>query len=172
MTRLRSRRPGLVSAVVLLLGMTACGGDGAEETVAGESAARGTVGNATATNGAATPTSIGTAVSTAAGPEEGCAHVVAASVEWSGATATVSATVRSADTGWEKYADRWEVRAPDGAVLGERVLTHPHETEQPFTRSLAGVELPADVPQVTIAAHDSVAGWCGETLTIDVPRAP
>jgi hypothetical protein len=81
-------------------------------------------------------------------------------------------TVRSADTGWDKYADRWEVRTGDGAVLGERILTHPHETEQPFTRTLAGVEIPSDVTTVTIAAHDSVAGWCGDTLTIDVPPLP
>lgn len=37
-------------------------------------------------------------------------------------------TVSSDDTGWDKYADRWDVVAPDGTVLGTRVLAHPHET--------------------------------------------
>jgi hypothetical protein len=77
--------------------------------------------------------------------------------------------VLSADTVWDKYADRWEVRAPDGRVLGERVLTHPHENEQPFTRALSGVEIPAELKEVVLAAHDSVAGFCGDTYTVAIP---
>ena len=68
-------------------------------------------------------------------------------------------TVRHADTGWDHYADAWEVRAPDGAVIGRRVLLHPHETEQPFTRSLSGVAIPPGVGQVRVVAHDLVHGW-------------
>ena len=81
----------------------------------------------------------------------------------------VAATVSSADTGDEKYADAWEVRAPDGTVLGERVLAHPHVEEQPFTRSLSPVEIPDDVAVVTVAARDSVVGFCGETVVAAVP---
>jgi hypothetical protein len=29
-----------------------------------------------------------------------------------------SVAVRHADTGWEHYADKWQVLGPDGAVLG------------------------------------------------------
>ena len=78
-------------------------------------------------------------------------------------------TVSSGDTGWDKYADRWEVRDETGAVLGVRELAHPHETEQPFTRSLSGVEIPPAVSQVVIAARDSVAGFCGATQTVALP---
>ena len=46
-------------------------------------------------------------------------------------------TVRSKDTGWDRYADRIEVLAPDGTVLATRVLFHPHDDEQPFTRDVA-----------------------------------
>lgn len=81
----------------------------------------------------------------------------------------VSATVRSADTGWEKYADLWEVRAPDGTVLGQRVLAHPHVDEQPFTRSLNAVAIPDGVGEVTIVARDSVAGFCGAEYVAEVP---
>ena len=42
-------------------------------------------------------------------------------------------TVQHADTGWDHYADAWEVLAPDGTVLGTRTLLHPHTDEQPFT---------------------------------------
>ena len=48
-------------------------------------------------------------------------------------------TVAHGDEGWDHYADKWEVLAPDGRVLGARVLLHPHVGEQPFTRSLGGV---------------------------------
>ena len=70
-----------------------------------------------------------------------------------------SVTVRHADEGWDHYADRWNVVAPDGTLLGTRVLLHPHENEQPFTRSLGGIEIPASLDRVTIRAHDSEHGW-------------
>ncbi len=52
-------------------------------------------------------------------------------------------TLRHADDGWDHYADGWEVVGPDGTVLGTRVLYHPHVQEQPFTRGLSGVKIPA-----------------------------
>ncbi|MEZ5669268.1 MAG: hypothetical protein R3F55_17890 [Alphaproteobacteria bacterium] len=79
-------------------------------------------------------------------------------------------TVAHADAGWDHYADRWDVVGPDGAVLGERVLLHPHETEQPFTRSLSGVVVPDGVDAVTVRAHDSVHGLGGAEMTVAIPR--
>ncbi len=81
-----------------------------------------------------------------------------------------SVTVRHADAGWDHYADAWEVLAPDGAVLGTRTLLHPHETEQPFTRSLSGVRIPDGITQVRLRAHDSVHGHGGSEITVTVPR--
>ena len=78
-------------------------------------------------------------------------------------------TVRSADTGWDKYADAWEVRDEQSRVLGERVLSHPLESEQPFTRRLTGVQIPEEVGELTIAARDSVLGFCGEVFILAVP---
>lgn len=77
-------------------------------------------------------------------------------------------TVRHADTGWEHYADAWRVVGPDGKVYGTRTLYHPHVDEQPFTRSLSGVEIPASVKQVTVESHDSVHGWGSKTATVDL----
>ncbi len=83
-------------------------------------------------------------------------------------------TVRSNDTGWDYYAERFEVVAPDGTVLGTRVLLHPHETEQPFTRELDGVRIPASIGHVTVrawmkrGAQTKVAG--GETMQVKLPR--
>lgn len=79
-------------------------------------------------------------------------------------------TVRHGDTGWEHYADKWDVVAPDGTVLGTRVLLHPHETEQPFTRALGGVPIPDSIDRVTLRAHDKGHGYGGAEITVTVPR--
>ncbi len=79
-------------------------------------------------------------------------------------------SVRHGDTGWNHYADKWDVVAPDGAVLGTRVLLHPHETEQPFTRSLGGVKIADEITQVTLRAHDSQHGYGGAEVTVDLAR--
>jgi hypothetical protein len=82
---------------------------------------------------------------------------------------TFAVTVRSDDTGWDKYADRWEVVTADGTVLGTRVLAHPHETEQPFTRELSGVVIPPGVKQVIIRAHDKVEKFGGKEMRVELP---
>ena len=79
-------------------------------------------------------------------------------------------TVRHDDAGWDHYADKWDVVAPDGTVLGTRVLLHPHDNEQPFTRSITGVAVPDDVDRVTVRAHDSVHGYGGAEIVYDLPR--
>lgn len=78
-------------------------------------------------------------------------------------------TLRHADTGWEHYADRWEVRLVDGTVLGRRVLLHPHVNEQPFTRSLGGIAIPADVDRVFVHAHDKLDGWSPQIYDMPLP---
>lgn len=79
-------------------------------------------------------------------------------------------TVQHADTGWDHYADKWEVIGPDGTILATRILAHPHVNEQPFTRALSGVKIPAGVDSVTIRAHDRVHGYGGKTVTAPIPR--
>jgi hypothetical protein len=79
-------------------------------------------------------------------------------------------TISSDETGWEKYADKWDVVAPDGTVLGTRVLAHPHVDEQPFTRSLEGVAVPAGITSVVVRAHDSVEGYGGKEVSVTLPE--
>jgi hypothetical protein len=99
------------------------------------------------------------------------AHVVAVKATRSAnGTWRFDVTVRSNDTGWKKYADRWEVLGPDGEVLGRRVLLHPHENEQPFTRSLSGVRIPAGIRTVTVRADDKVNGYGGKVVSVTLPR--
>jgi hypothetical protein len=87
-----------------------------------------------------------------------------------GAAYDFDVTIRSNDTGWNHYADAFEVLAPDGTLLGQRVLLHPHVEEQPFTRDLHGVEIPPGIDQVTIRARHEPKGYDGETMTIALPH--
>lgn len=80
----------------------------------------------------------------------------------------ISVTLAHADTGWDHYANRWDVLDSEGNLLGSRVLAHPHVNEQPFTRSLR-VEIPESVKVVTIVASDSVHGDNEETVDVEVP---
>jgi hypothetical protein len=88
---------------------------------------------------------------------------------------TFHVTVSHPDSGWEDYADGWDVVLPDGTVLKAnpedaftRLLLHPHVDEQPFTRNQRGIQIPAGITQVRVRAHDLVAGFGGQEITIDL----
>jgi hypothetical protein len=92
-----------------------------------------------------------------------------------GGTWRFDVTVRHPDSGWEDYADGWDVVTPEGQVLkaneGDpftRLLLHPHENEQPFTRSQSGIAVPDGVSRVTIRAHDMVDGFGGQEIEVDL----
>ena len=78
-------------------------------------------------------------------------------------------TVKHDDEGWEHYADRWDVLDMDGTNLGSRVLMHPHEDEQPFTRSMT-LSLPMHVKKVRVRAHDKVHGDGGMEVVVILPQ--
>ena len=78
-------------------------------------------------------------------------------------------SLRHGDKGWSHYADNWEILAPDGKVLGTRVLLHPHDNEQPFTRSLGGVRIPAGISEVRVRGRDKVHGHGGKEMRIPLP---
>ena len=83
----------------------------------------------------------------------------------------VSTTLRHEDSGWDHYADAWRVVDQKGEVLGTRTLFHPHENEQPFTRSLSDVFVPAGVVTVFVEAHDKVHGWSKQRVRVDLNQA-
>lgn len=78
-------------------------------------------------------------------------------------------TLKSNDRGWDYYADAFEVLTPDGTLLGRRILYHPHETEQPFTRELTGVKIPPEVKSVVVRARHKPRGYDGATMTVRLP---
>ena len=94
--------------------------------------------------------------------------IVDVKVECSG-SCTFSVTLEHADEGWDHYANQWDVVTMDGKLLKSRVLHHPHENEQPFTRSLSGVRIPAGQTQVKIRARDSKHGYSSQEFIVEIP---
>jgi hypothetical protein len=79
-------------------------------------------------------------------------------------------TVLHDDTGWDHYADKWEVLDFNQNVVATRILYHPHVDEQPFTRSLSAVKIPAASRGVNLRAHCSVHGYGGQEFPVDLPH--
>ncbi|MFT5259873.1 MAG: hypothetical protein ACI9J2_001110 [Saprospiraceae bacterium] len=83
-------------------------------------------------------------------------------------------TLNHPDTGWEDYADGWDVVLPSGEAIkpsgGEftRTLWHPHVGEQPFTRGQNGIMIPEGVSQVTVRADDLKDGFGGKEITVQL----
>jgi len=96
--------------------------------------------------------------------------VESATAQSNGTSWTISVTLSHPDTGWDHYADGWQVLAPDGRVLGFRLLVHPHVNEQPFTRSLSGVKIPDDINTVQIRPRCLVDGLAPQTYALPLSR--
>jgi hypothetical protein len=82
-------------------------------------------------------------------------------------------TVKHPDTGWDDYCNGWDVVTDKGIILKHnesdeftRVLFHPHETEQPFTRSESRLIVPDDTSYLTVRAHDLIHGFGGQEVKI------
>lgn len=98
------------------------------------------------------------------------ADIVNVKVQKSSATSyNFRVTVLHKDTGWDHYADKWDIVGEDGRLLGTRILYHPHVSEQPFTRGLSNVHIPATVHRVTVRVHDSVHEYGGKSITVKMP---
>lgn len=70
----------------------------------------------------------------------------------------VDVSLLHADTGWDHYADGWQVLDENKKMIGERILHHPHVNEQPFTRSLYDIVIPEGTRFIYIRAHDKLHG--------------
>ena len=68
-----------------------------------------------------------------------------------------------------RYADAFRVSSSGGTVHGERRLLHDHADEQPFTRDLYGVTIPAGVRKVVVQARDSTFGYGGKAVEVVLP---
>ncbi len=151
--------------VVALAVLAACGDD---ESNSGATSATSAT---SATNGSpASSTSVAADDSEPVdSAEQRFPDVVAVEATEQGGTWSFDVTLSSPYDTPERYADAWRIVAPDGTVLGERPLAHDHQFEQPFTRSLGGVEIPDDVNVVVVEGRDQVYGWGGATIEYELP---
>ena len=79
------------------------------------------------------------------------------------------ATISSPYDPPQRYADAFRVMSTEGVQFGERTLFHDHANEQPFTRDLYGVSIPAGIDTVVIQARDKKYGYGGKTLRVTLP---
>jgi len=98
-------------------------------------------------------------------------EIVLVKFEKSGNAWRVHTTLKHDDTGWSHYADAWRVVSEAGKELGKRVLFHPHENEQPFTRSLNELHVPKGQNIVYVEAHDKVHGWSKQRIQVDLRKS-
>ena len=99
----------------------------------------------------------------------GKASVVKVKANSSGGGYYFTVTVAHADTGWDHYANKFEILSPDDKVLGTRVLFHPHVDEQPFTRGSSVISIPPGITSVIVRAWDSVHKAGDKTFTVKLP---
>lgn len=72
------------------------------------------------------------------------------------------------DTGFEHYADGFEILSVSGEIIAKRVLVHPHVDEQPVTRDLRSVSIPKGTTEIDVRAHDTVHGY-GPKVRVHIP---
>lgn len=149
-----------VALIIALALTTACGGSD-------ESSGDGAATSGPAPDAARLPDA---AAEQAISDDDMFPDVIDATAQRTDDTWTISATLSSPYDTPERYADAWRVLGSDGEVYAERILTHDHANEQPFTRSKSGVEIPAGVSVIVIEGRDLEFGYGGDTFELTLPR--
>lgn len=149
----------LLLSAVLALVLAACGADADGQDADGQ-----------AEDGQDTDGQAEDGQDAASDAEQRYPDVVAAELEPTDDGWRLAATISSPYDTPERYADAFRAITPDGEELGVRELLHDHAGEQPFTRSLDGLEIPDGVEEIVIEGRDLEHGWGGETVTLEVPE--
>lgn len=81
---------------------------------------------------------------------------------------TVYVTIRSDETGCDRYADWWEVLTPEGELVYRRILDHSHPDDQPFERFGGPVAIEAS-EEVVVRGHlhsdrEGEGGYVGQAM--------
>ena len=86
----------------------------------------------------------------------------------SGMSWRVDVTLEHPDSGWDHYADGWEVLDADGNRLGYRGCITRMSTSSPLPARSPISTCPTARAKIHIRAHCSVDGWGEETFRIDI----
>ena len=79
-------------------------------------------------------------------------------------------SVRHNDQGWDHYADGWQVTDLDGNEMAFRLLGHPHDNEQPFTRSQCNINIRSEISQVIVRAKCNKHGYGGKPFVVNLNK--
>ena len=93
-------------------------------------------------------------------------RVISATATSAGDGWSIEVTLSHPDTGWDHFANGWEVLAPNGTRLGYRELTHPHVDEMPFTRALTIPAVPDGNDHVLIRPKCNLVGYAPEPTPV------
>jgi len=93
-------------------------------------------------------------------------HVVA--TQKSGSAWCFDVSVRHNDQGWNHYADGWEIIDLEGNQIGYRQLGHPHDNEQPVTRSQCNIKISSGTSKVLVRAKCNKHGFGGKPIFVDL----
>lgn len=97
-------------------------------------------------------------------------HQRRSSLAWTASSRSQRLACSSLDVNWVcSFLSHCANTGPDSPF--SRLLLHPHENEQPFTRSQSGIVIPAGVTQVRVRAHDLVDGFGGREVLVDLTLA-
>lgn len=81
----------------------------------------------------------------------------------------IAVTIQHDDSGWDHFADGFEVQAPDGTRLGYRELTRPNVGQRTQDVDMTGLKLPEGIGYVLIRTRCSLVGWAAEPVRLDLP---
>jgi hypothetical protein len=112
-----------------------------------------------------------------ASPNQAAVSFVKASQATDG-TWTLEVTIEYANPTAEAYADGWDIITPAGQVIKKNVadpytqpLDPPSNGAESVTHTETGITIPVDVTQFFVRVHDSVNGWSGQTVFVDLNTA-
>lgn len=112
-----------------------------------------------------------------ASPNQAAVFFVKASQATNG-TWTLEVTIEYDNPTAEAYADGWDIITPAGQVIKKdvtdpytQILEPPRNGEQRLTHTETGITIPVDVKQFFVRVHDSVNGWSGRMVFVDLTTA-
>ncbi len=69
----------------------------------------------------------------------------------------------------QRYADSFKVMDTEGKQLGERLMLHDHQTEQPFTRDCMALQFPLVYAWGWRKGREQKHGCGGKTMQVTLP---
>lgn len=77
-------------------------------------------------------------------------------------------SIQHDDSGWDHYANRWEILDLQGNILAVRDLRHPQLDKDTYQKTKNNIEIPEGIRTVQVRAHDIMHGYGGHVMTVEL----